>query len=171
MVFPQTKATTTRVRTMGQSYPLIRPGPGTNPTIYPPFLVPTRRCLPEGRIPKGHFFFFFLTRFCSLMIMVLRTSPTGDLIRLSFAPPPIHLFMAWRVNSLSVRYRRFSLSRWASRHSRSATSSGWFELMPSSSRSTHWECRSLCSLRWGGARCCPVSHPSEDRLQKPVPIV
>ncbi len=39
-----------------------------------------------------------LTRFCSLMIM--RTSPSGDLVRLSFAPPPIHLFMAWRVASL-----------------------------------------------------------------------
>ena len=95
-----------------------------------------------------------------------RTSPSGDLVRLIFAPPPIHLLMTWRVASLSVRYSRLSLSRWDSRHSRSATSSGWFELMSSSSRPTLWECSSLCSLRWAGARCCPVSHPSEDRLQK-----
>ena len=45
------------------------------------------------------------TRFCSLM-----TSPSGDRVRLSFAPPPIHLFMTRRVVSLSVRYNRFSLS-------------------------------------------------------------
>ncbi len=48
VVFPQTNATVTCDRTMGQSYPLIRPGPGVNPTIYPPFLVPGRRGLPEG---------------------------------------------------------------------------------------------------------------------------
>ena len=93
------------------------------------------------------------TRLCSLMIIALRISPSGDRDRLNFAPPPIHLFIAWRVASLSVRYSRFSLSRWASRHSRSATSSGRFELLPSSSRPTLWECSSLCSLRWGGARC------------------
>ena len=52
VAFPQTNATVTRVRTMGQSYTLIRPGPGANPPIYPPFLAPVRRGLPEGRIPK-----------------------------------------------------------------------------------------------------------------------
>ena len=57
VVFPQTNATATRTHTMGQRYPLIRPGPGTNPPIYPLFLVPTRRGLPEVRIPKGLFFF------------------------------------------------------------------------------------------------------------------
>ena len=40
VVFPQTNATATRVHTMDQSYPLIRPGPGSNPSIYPPFLAP-----------------------------------------------------------------------------------------------------------------------------------
>ncbi len=59
VVFPQTNGTATRARTMGQSYPLIRPGPGANPPIHPPFLVPTRRGLPEDRILKLHFFFSF----------------------------------------------------------------------------------------------------------------
>ena len=49
---PQTNETTTRAHTMGQNYPLIRPGPGDNPPIYDPYLVPDRRGLPEGRIPK-----------------------------------------------------------------------------------------------------------------------
>ena len=53
--FPQTNATVTRVRTMDQSYPLIRPGPGANPTTYPPVLAPARRGLPEDRIPEDHF--------------------------------------------------------------------------------------------------------------------
>ena len=59
VVFPQTNATVTCDHTMGQSYPLIRPGPGVNPTIYPPFLTPARRGLPEDRIPKDHLFFSF----------------------------------------------------------------------------------------------------------------
>ena len=57
MVFPQTNATVTRTHTMGQSYQLIRPGPGDNPPLFPTFLVPVRRGLPEVRIPKGHLFF------------------------------------------------------------------------------------------------------------------
>ncbi len=60
VVFPgQTNTTTTCVRTMDQSYPLIHPGPGANPPIYPPFLTPARRGLPEARIPKDHSFFSF----------------------------------------------------------------------------------------------------------------
>ena len=54
--FPKTNVTTTRVCTMDQDYPLICPGPGSNPSIYPPFLTPARRGPPEGRIPKVIFF-------------------------------------------------------------------------------------------------------------------
>ena len=43
VVFAQTNTTATRARTMGQTYPVIHPGPGTNPSIYPPFLAPARR--------------------------------------------------------------------------------------------------------------------------------
>ncbi len=59
VAFPQTNATVTRARTMGQRYPLIRPGPGDNPSIQPPFLAPARRGLPEDRIPKSPLFFSF----------------------------------------------------------------------------------------------------------------
>ena len=45
---------------MGQRYPLIRPGLGDNPPLYPPFLALARRGLPEVRILKGHLFFSFL---------------------------------------------------------------------------------------------------------------
>ncbi len=62
MAFPQTNATATRVRTMGQSYPLIRPGPGANPSLYPSFLGLDRRGLPEDRISKGHLFFSFFSK-------------------------------------------------------------------------------------------------------------
>ena len=52
-VFPKTNSTHEACpRKTGQVYPLIRPGPGDNPTIYPPFLAPARRGSPEGRIPK-----------------------------------------------------------------------------------------------------------------------
>jgi hypothetical protein len=59
VAFPQTNATATRAHTMDQSYLLIRPGPGVNPPIYPPFLAPGRRGLPEDRIPKDHLFFSY----------------------------------------------------------------------------------------------------------------
>ena len=60
--FPQTNTTTTRAHKMDQNYPLIHPGPGDNPTIYPPFLSPARRGLPEDRIPKSIAFFFLFRR-------------------------------------------------------------------------------------------------------------
>jgi hypothetical protein len=62
VAFPQTNVTATRARTMGQSYPLIHPGPGANPPIYPPFLVTARRGLPEGSLrqnPQNPLIFFF----------------------------------------------------------------------------------------------------------------
>ena len=65
VTFPQTNASATRVRTMGQSYPPIRLGPEVNPPIYPPFLVPSRRGLPKVRIPKSHLFFSFSVYFFS----------------------------------------------------------------------------------------------------------
>ena len=40
----------------------------------------------------------------SFSMMALRTSASGDLERFSFAPPPIHLWIGWRVASLSVKY-------------------------------------------------------------------
>ncbi len=60
---------------MGQNYPLIRPGPVANPSLYPPFLVPVRRGLPEGRILKGHLFFLFYT--CALAAVC---QPYGPLV-------------------------------------------------------------------------------------------
>ncbi len=71
---------------------------------------------------------FAFTRCCSFTMMVLRTSASTVLTRLSLAPPPIHLLMTWRVTSLSVRYSRFSLSGCASRYSRRSPSSGRLEL-------------------------------------------
>jgi hypothetical protein len=90
------------------------------------------------------------TLFCSSSIICLRTSALGDLERLTLAPQSIHLRMAWRVASLSVRYRRLMLSSYPSRHSVRATNSGRFELTPSSSRPTLLECRVRCSWRRGG---------------------
>jgi hypothetical protein len=58
----QTQPRPTCAHTMGQDYPLTRPSPWDNPTIYPPFLAPARRGPPEGRIPKAMDFFTFLTQ-------------------------------------------------------------------------------------------------------------
>ena len=76
------------------------------------------------------------TRLCSLRIariISLRTSASGVLTRLSFPPPPIYLLMSWRVVSLSVKYSKFSWTWCVCRHSRRSTSSGRFDLSPSSS--------------------------------------
>ena len=113
---------------------------------------------------------FAFTRCCNLTMMALRMSASAVFARLSLAPPPIHLFIACRVASLSVRYIRFSWSRCASRHSRRATSSGRLELRPSSSRPTLCDWFDLCSHSQVGVSGFPVSHPSEVRLQKPTPI-
>ena len=69
VVFPQTNTIATRTLTMGQSYPLIRPGPGANPPIYPPFLAPARRGLPEGRIPQKRSLYIYYHRFAETRTM------------------------------------------------------------------------------------------------------
>ncbi len=45
---------------------------------------------------------FACTRCCSLMTMTWRIFVSAVFVRLSLSPPPIHLFMVWRVSSLSV---------------------------------------------------------------------
>ncbi len=45
---------------MGQDYPPTRPSPGANFPFHPPSPVLVCRDLPEGRIPLGHLFFFFV---------------------------------------------------------------------------------------------------------------
>ena len=87
------------------------------------------------------------TLFCSFSTMVLRTSTSVDLERFNFAPPPIYLWITWRDVSLSVKSRRSIWSSCASKHSLRATSSGRFELRPSSSLSTLLDSRSRCSYR------------------------
>ena len=48
----------------------------------------------QSRCPRFH-------SLCSFSMMALRTSASGDLERFSFAPQPIHLWIAWRDASLS----------------------------------------------------------------------
>ena len=56
-----TKCNPTCACAMGQDYPLTRPSPGANRPIYPSFPALASRSLPEGRIPKSHVSFFFLS--------------------------------------------------------------------------------------------------------------
>jgi len=103
---------------------------------------------------------FACTRCCSLMTMSLIISASAVFVRLSLDTPPIHLFMSCRVDSLSVRYNRFSLSGCASRHYQRATSSCLLELRSSPSRPTLCDCFVLCSYR----RFFSVTHFSELKL-------
>ena len=106
----------------------------------------------------------------SFSMMALRTSASGDLERFSFAPPPIHLWIAWRVASLSVKYRRLVRSSCASRHSLRATSSGRFELRPSSSLPTLLDSRRRWSCKGPFVSGVVVFHFMVLKLQKPAPI-
>jgi hypothetical protein len=74
---------------------------------------------------------------------------------------------------LSVRYSKFSLSGCVSKHSRRATSSGWLEFIPSTSRPTLCDWFDLCSYNRVGVSGFSVRHSNEfrfARLQKPTPI-
>jgi hypothetical protein len=63
-----TKRNPTCSLTMVQDYPLTRPSPGANLTIYPSFPTLESRDLPEGRIPKSHLYFFFTCAVCNYRI-------------------------------------------------------------------------------------------------------
>ncbi len=54
------------------------------------------------------------TLFCNLIMILLRTSASGDFERLSFAPHPIHRWIVCSIALLSVRYNRLMSSSWFS---------------------------------------------------------
>ena len=87
------------------------------------------------------------TLFCSFSTISLSTSVSGDLERLRLTPQPIHLWMVWRHDSWSVRYKRSTWSSCASNHSLRVTSSNRLELSPSSSLSTFLDSRVRCTFR------------------------
>jgi hypothetical protein len=45
---------------MDQDYPITRPSPGANPTIYSSFLTKREEASPKEESPLGHLFFSFL---------------------------------------------------------------------------------------------------------------
>ena len=82
----------------------------------------------------------------------------------------MHLWIAWRVASLSVKYRRSTWSSCASKHSLRATSSGRFELRPSSSLPTLLDSRHRCSCRSSCVSGAVVFHCMVLKLHKSTPI-
>ena len=110
------------------------------------------------------------TLFWSFTMMAFKISASGDLDRFSFAPQPIHLWIAWREASLSVKYKRSTWSSCASRHSRRATNSGRLELTPSSSLPTLLDSRVRCSCKSGCDSGVSEFHCMDLKLQKPAPI-
>ncbi len=110
------------------------------------------------------------TLFCNLMMIFLRTSTSGDLERLNFAPQPIHRWIVCRIVSLSVRYNRLTSSSWSSRHSVRSTMSGRVEFTPSSSRPTFLEFRVCWSWREDGGNSVWVLQRRWPKLEKPAPI-
>ncbi len=59
-----TKRNPTCIREMGQDYPITRPSPGDNPTIYPSFPTLEWRGPPEDRITPIHLFFLLFLYEC-----------------------------------------------------------------------------------------------------------
>ena len=109
------------------------------------------------------------TLLCSFSTMTLRTS-VSDLERFNFAPTPIHLWISCRDVSLSVKYRRSIWSSCASKNSLRTTSSGRFELSPSSSLPTLLDSRIRCSYRSVCGSGVVVFQYMTLKLQKSPPI-
>ena len=81
--------TVTRTRSMGLVYPLIHPGPGVNPTIYPPFSCTGSKRSPRRQNPKRSWI-FFLFLLCSCVVRVWRNR--GDRGILEAWPHQIDIF-------------------------------------------------------------------------------